>query len=156
MALFQDIKERTAHYLAANLPSTMKDLVVDMKAIMISGRTLAQGASCESKMTKDFFQAASVCSLSEPDYKALDLGEGKNVQIVNQSGQAVFSARLDKGLPPGIIFIPMGPWANILIAPDTGGCGMPQYKGVEVELSPTDSPILDIRALFKNIGGMVE
>jgi len=134
----------------------VKDLVVDMKAIMISGRTLAQGASCESKMTNDFFQAASVCSLSEPDYKALDLDEGKNVLIGNQFGQAVFSARMDKGLPSGIIFIPMGPWANTLIGPDTGGCGTPQYKGVEVEVNPTDSPILDIRALFKNIGGMIE
>jgi formylmethanofuran dehydrogenase subunit D len=134
----------------------VKDLVVYMKAIMISGRTLAQGASCESKMTQDFFQAASVCSLSEPDYKALDLDVEKNVLIDNQFGQAVFSARMDKGLPSGIIFIPMGPWANILIGPDTGGCGMPQYKGVEVEVSPTASPILDIRTFFKNIGGVLE
>ena len=129
--------------------------MVDMKAIMISGRTLAQGASCESKMSKDFFQVASVCYLSEPDYKTLNLEEGKNVLIRNQFGQAIFSAHTDKGLPTGIIFIPMGPWANILIGPDTGGCGMPKFKGVEVEVSPTDSPILDIRALFKNIGGVV-
>jgi len=129
--------------------------VVDMKAIMISGRTLAQGASCESKMSKDFFQVVSVCYLSEADYKTLNLEEGKNVLIRNQFGQAIFSAHTDKGLPNGMIFIPMGPWANILIGPDTGGCGMPKFKGVEVEVSPTDSPILDIRALFKNIGGVV-
>jgi formylmethanofuran dehydrogenase subunit D len=123
-----------------------------MKAIMISGRTLAQGASCESKMTGDYFHAASTCSLSEPDYKALEQMEGKNILIRSKFGQVVLSSRMDPGLPPGIIFIPMGPWANVLIGPDTGGCGMPQYKGIEVEMEKSDSNVNDIRMLFNDIG----
>jgi formylmethanofuran dehydrogenase subunit D len=123
-----------------------------MKAIMISGRTLAQGASCESKMTLDYFHAASICSLSEPDYKALEQMEGKNILVRSKFGQVVLSSRMDPGLPPGIIFIPMGPWANALIGPDTGGCGMPQYKGIEVEVENSDSNVNDIRMLFNDIG----
>ncbi|MCJ7443906.1 MAG: molybdopterin dinucleotide-binding protein [Methanotrichaceae archaeon] len=127
-------------------------MVVITKAIMISGRTLAQGAGCESKMTQEYFQAVSICSFSEADYKSLVQAEEKNVLIRSRFGQAVLSARMDSGLPEGIIFIPMGPWANVLVGPDTGGCGMPQYKGVEVEVEATASKVLDIRALFSDIG----
>ncbi len=123
-----------------------------MKAIMISGRTLAQGAGCESKMSADFFKAASVCSLSEKDYNSLGLSDGRNVLVKNSFGQAVLSARMDAGLPPGMVFIPMGPWANVLVGPDTGGCGTPQYKGVEVDVEATDKPVLGARELFGDIG----
>ncbi len=123
-----------------------------MKAIMISGRTLAQGAGCECKMNPDFYKVVSVCSLSEEDYKSLGLTDGKNVLVKNEFGEAVFSARSDAGLPQGVIFIPMGPWANVLVGPDTGGCGTPQYKGVSVEVEATDSPVLEVRELFRNVG----
>jgi formylmethanofuran dehydrogenase subunit D len=124
-----------------------------LKAIMISGRTLAQGAGCEAKMTQEFVKAVSVCSLSEDDYKALKLSEGSNILAKNSFGQTVMSARMDAGLPSGMIFIPMGPWANILVGPDTGGCGTPQFKGVEVEIEATDLPVQDIRDLFLKMGG---
>ncbi len=123
-----------------------------MKAVMISGRTLAQGAACESKMSVDFSKAVSVCSLSSDDFSSLGLAEGKNVHLSNQFGQAVLSARVDEGLPKGLVFIPMGPWANILVGKDTGGCGTPQFKGLEVEVAATDAPVLDIRDLFRGLG----
>ena len=118
---------------------------------MISGRTLAQGASCECKNSEDFFKAVSSCSLSEKDYSSLGLTDKKNVLVKNRFGQVVLSGRRDSGLPPGIIFIPMGPWANVVVGPDTGGCGTPLYKGVEVEVEATDMPVLKGRELFENI-----
>jgi formylmethanofuran dehydrogenase subunit D len=121
---------------------------------MISGRTLAQGAGCESKMTQDYFQAASTCSLSEPDYRALELTEGKNILIRSRFGQVVLSSRMDPGLTSGIIFIPVGPWANALTGPDTGGCGMPQFKGIEVQVEYTNSDVRNIRLLFNDLEGM--
>ncbi len=122
-----------------------------MKAVMISGRTLAQGASCECKKTEEFFKAVSTCSLSEEDYNSLDLKDGKNVLVKNRFGQVVLSGRRDSGLPSGMIFIPMGPWANVVVGPDTGGCGTPLYKGVEVDVEATDKPVLTELELFKNI-----
>jgi formylmethanofuran dehydrogenase subunit D len=83
-------------------------------------------------MTRDYFQAASICSLSESDYKALEQTKGKNVLIRNRLGDVVLSSRMDSRLPHGKIFIPMGPWANVLIGADTGGRGTPQFKGIEV------------------------
>jgi len=120
-----------------------------LKAIMISGRTLAQGASCECKMSPDFLKAASICYLSEQDYISLTLSSGKNVLLKNEFGQVVLTARQDAGLPSGMVFIPMGPWSNALVGSDTGGCGTPQFKGVEIELETTDAPVPDIRDLFR-------
>lgn len=122
-----------------------------MKAVMISGRTLAQGASCECKDSEEFFKAVSTCSLSEKDYSSLGLKGGRNVLVKNGYGQVVLSGRLDAGLPSGMVFIPMGPWANIVVGPDTGGCGTPHYKGVEVDVEATDEPVLTEHDLFKNI-----
>ncbi len=119
---------------------------------MISGRTLAQGAGCESKMSPDFLRAVSVCHLSSEDYSSLGLSEGRNVLLKNSVGQAVLSARPDPGLPNGLVFIPMGPWANALVGKDTGGCGTPHFKGVDVEVEATDNLVLEIRDLFRDLG----
>jgi formylmethanofuran dehydrogenase subunit D len=121
-------------------------------ATMISGRTLAQGAGCESKMSHDFFKAAAVCHLSENDFKSLELSEGKNVLLKNEFGQVVLTAKADSGLPQSMVFIPMGPWANVIVGKETGGCGTPHFKGLEVEVTATNSPVLDIRELFSGMG----
>lgn len=121
-------------------------------ATMISGRTLAQGAGCESKMSPEFFKAVAICHLSEKDFKSLELSEGKNVQITNEFGQVVLTAKMDAGLPDSLVFIPMGPWANIIVGKDTGGCGTPHFKGLEVEVAATNLPVLNIRELFSGMG----
>jgi len=121
-------------------------------ATMISGRTLAQGAGCESKMSTDFFKAVAICHLSEKDFKSLGLSEGQNVLLKNEFGQVVLTAKKDAGLPDSMVFIPMGPWANVLVGTETGGCGTPHFKGLEVEVAATNSPVLNIRELFFGLG----
>lgn len=82
----------------------------------------------------------------------LGLSEGTNVLLKNEFGQVVLSAKADGGLPENMVFIPMGPWANVLVGKETGGCGTPHFKGLEVEVAATDSPVLNIRELFSGIG----
>jgi formylmethanofuran dehydrogenase subunit D len=100
-------------------------------------------------MSTDFLNAVGVCHLSEEIYRLLDLCEGKNVQLKNEFGETVLAPKMDTGLPNDMVFIPMGPWANILVGKDTGGCGTPQFKGLEVDVAATDSPVLSIRELFQ-------
>jgi formylmethanofuran dehydrogenase subunit D len=123
-------------------------------ATMISGRTLAQGAGCESKMSPDFFKAVSICHLSEKDFKSLGLSEGKNVLIKNDYGKVVLTAKMDAGLPDSIVFIPMGPWANAIVGKETGGCGTPHFKGLMVDVAATNLPVLNIRELFSGMAGI--
>lgn len=49
-------------------------MVIILKAIMISGRTLGQGATCEAKMSPEFFKATSTCALAESDYDYVGAG----------------------------------------------------------------------------------
>ncbi|MHC1631877.1 MAG: molybdopterin dinucleotide binding domain-containing protein [Methanotrichaceae archaeon] len=146
--------DQTAQYLAVgeiNCSEFEINVVVLLKVIMISGRTLGQGATCEAKTSPEFFKATSVCSLSEDDYKFLGLADKDNVLVTTRYGQVVLSSRKDSSLPIGMIFIPMGPWANALIGPDTGGCGTPQYKGVDSEVEPTETQVKDVRELFSDL-----
>jgi formylmethanofuran dehydrogenase subunit D len=99
-------------------------------------------------MSPDFFKAVAICHLSETDYKSMQLAEGRNVLLKNEFGQVVLAAKSDAGLPESMVFIPMGPWANVLVGKETGGCGTPHFKGIEVEVAATDSPVLNIRELF--------
>ena len=103
-------------------------------------------------MSLDFFKAASICHLSEKGFKSLELSEGKNVLIKNEFGQVVLTAKKDAGLPDNMVFIPMGPWANVIVGKETGGCGTPHFKGLEVEVAATNSPVLNIRELFSGMG----
>jgi formylmethanofuran dehydrogenase subunit D len=122
-----------------------------LKAIMISGRTLGQGATSEAKMSSEFFKATSFCALSERDYNALDVSEGGNVLVRTKFGEVVVSAKMDAGLPSGVIFMPMGPWANAVVGPETGGCGTPQFKGVEAEVEGTKMAVKNVRELFTDL-----
>jgi formylmethanofuran dehydrogenase subunit D len=105
-------------------------------------------------MSPDFFKAVSICHLSVNDFKSLGLSEGKNVLIKNDYGQVVLSAKIDAGLPDNMVFIPMGPWANAIVGMETGGCGTPHFKGLEVDVAATDSPVLNIRELISGMAGI--
>ena len=105
----------------------------------------------EAKTSPEFFKAVSFCALSQEDYDALGIfGEG-NVLVRSEFGEVVVSAKKDEGLPPGVIFIPMGPWANAVVGRKTGGCGTPQFKGEKVEVERTKMPVMDIQELFADV-----
>lgn len=120
-----------------------------MKALMISGRTVDQGATIEAKTSDAYFKAVAFCEVNENDLASLGISEGENVLVRSEHGSVVVPAKVDNGLPDGMVFIPMGPYANAIVDPDTKGCGMPQYKGVECEVEPTDEQTLSVKELMK-------
>jgi formylmethanofuran dehydrogenase subunit D len=65
----------------------------------------------------------------------LGIGEGEFIRIMTEHGSVVIRAitALEE-VPPGIIFVPYGPWINLIIKSETHGTGMPSYKGIEVEV----------------------
>jgi formylmethanofuran dehydrogenase subunit D len=51
---------------------------------------------------------------------------------------------------PGIVYIPYGPWANVVVNPETHGIGMPSFKGVPAEVEPApDKPVLSLKELLE-------
>jgi formylmethanofuran dehydrogenase subunit D len=90
-----------------------------LEANLISGRTAYQGAYLEAKTHKEYFDACSYCELNSSDLAKLG------------------------------VFIPMGPWANAVLSPDTHGCGMPGFKGVPAQIEKTGEAPLEMKALMR-------
>ncbi len=117
---------------------------------IVSGRTLDQGATVEEKLTDEYFNAVNYIELSEEDFKALNLQEGDRVRVKTDFGEVVVFAKKGE-LPKGLAFIPMGPYANQVIDPDTDGTGMPRYKGVKAVIEKTDEEVLGVKELLEAI-----
>ncbi|MDY6965022.1 MAG: molybdopterin dinucleotide binding domain-containing protein [Halobacteriota archaeon] len=125
----------------------------NIKAKLITGRVLEQGIFKEEKMSSGYFDAVSVCEMNKKDMDELHIKEGSKVKVKSEFGEVVVRVKRDDGNPSGIAFIPMGPFANAIVDPNTYGVGMPQYKGMDVEITPTNEKILSIEKMIKSYGG---
>ncbi|VVB91676.1 Molybdenum-containing formylmethanofuran dehydrogenase 1 subunit C [uncultured archaeon] len=118
-----------------------------LKVTLITGRTINQGANLENKTSSDYLEATAYCELNSKD--AGFLGKpGSNVKVKSRHGEVIVKLKENNGNPDGIAFIPMGPWANAVIDPDTRGCGMPGFKGIPVEVEATNDRILLMKELI--------
>jgi formylmethanofuran dehydrogenase subunit D len=72
--------------------------------------------------------------MNAEDMSDLDLAIGDTVSVSTQAGQVQVPVETGD-LPRGILFMPMGPSANLLIGGETESTGMPSYKGQLVEVS---------------------
>jgi formylmethanofuran dehydrogenase subunit D len=120
-----------------------------IKVNLISGRTIDQGKYLEAKTGKGYFNACACCELNSADLKKLGASEGDSLKVTTEFGEVVVFAKANDGNPEGLAFIPMGPWANAVLSPDTHGCGMPGFKGVPAEIEVTDEKPLDMKSLMK-------
>ncbi len=122
--------------------------------ILLTGRTINQGVALEGgKTTKENVRAAGICAIDKDDFKKLDSIVGTPVKITTDFGEVVvYSTISEEGPHPGIIFIPMGPWANQLVNPDSQSCGTPTYKGMKAKLEIIQTgKVLDALELIKTL-----
>lgn len=117
---------------------------------LITGRTLDQGATVEEKLTEEYFKAVSYIELNEEDFKSIGLKEGDRVKVSTDFGEIVVFAKIGE-LPKSVAFIPMGPYANVVIDPATDGTGMPQFKGVKARIMKTDEKVKTVKELLEAI-----
>ncbi|MBY9005662.1 MAG: molybdopterin dinucleotide-binding protein [Candidatus Lokiarchaeota archaeon] len=122
--------------------------------ILLTVRTINQGIALEGgKTTKANVRASAICAFDKNDFKNLDCFIGTPVKVITKYGEVIVHSTIsDEGPHPGIIFIPMGPWANQVVNPNTGSCGTPEYKGIKakVEVS-SDAKVLDALELIKRL-----
>ncbi len=114
---------------------------------IISGRTIDQGKTVEEKLSEEYFKAVSYCEINEEEFRKLGLKDGDRVKVKTEFGEVVVFARVGE-VPKGVIFIPMGPYANQVIADDTDGTGMPRFKGVRGTLEKTDEEVKSVKELL--------
>jgi formylmethanofuran dehydrogenase subunit D len=108
---------------------------------LISGRTIQQGASMEGgKDTDKYMKACGIIEIDDSDFKRLEIMKNTNVRVTSEFGNVVVKAvEATQGPHPGVAFIPMGPWANSVISPETYSTGMPTFKGVPITIEPAEN-----------------
>ncbi|MHA1756351.1 MAG: molybdopterin dinucleotide binding domain-containing protein [Promethearchaeota archaeon] len=122
--------------------------------VLITGRTINQGVALEGgKTTMENVRAAAICQFDRDDFKKLDCLVGTPVKVTTDYGEVVvYSTISEEGPHPGIIFIPMGPWANQVVNPDSQGCGTPTFKGMKAKVEVVkDGKVLTALELIKQL-----
>jgi formylmethanofuran dehydrogenase subunit D len=123
-----------------------------LKVTLITGRTIEQGVGKEhGKSSKEYVESVSICFMDPEDMKKLGVKDGVNIQVSTAFGSVVVKAKKSLRAPhPGVIFIPYGPWANVIVDPETHGIGMPSFKGIPATVEPApDKPVLGLEELLK-------
>jgi formylmethanofuran dehydrogenase subunit D len=103
---------------------------------LITGRTPEQGEGLHTgKDSEDYRRATALVEMNPQDMARLAVEEGQIVRVRTATGQVQVPVR-SGNLPTGLVFIPMGPVANVLVGAETESTGMPPFKGLvaEVEL----------------------
>jgi formylmethanofuran dehydrogenase subunit D len=123
-----------------------------INVILVTGRTISQGTTREGKKKlKEYMESAAVCELDPEDLGKLGIKDGDLVRIKTSYGSVVVRAKASTQAPhSGIVFIPMGPWANEVIGSDTDSIGMPSFKSIQAEIEAAlNEKILDALSLIK-------
>ena len=125
-----------------------------MKMMMSSGRTPEQGAQLYYKDTPEYSRETSYCFLHPMDCMEIGVEEGDHVLITSTAGGTVFYVRESPETPEGVVFIPCGPHANFILHEKTHATGAPDFKGMAVEVEPTDRPLESAWDLMEHLGGL--
>src|SRR5512137_3074919 len=98
-----------------------------MNVILNTGRTVWQGQAIESgKDLKMYVDAAAIAHMSAEMMSQLGVEPGDNIEVISNFGNVVVKVvSTVETLPEGMIYIPMGPWANRVIDPDTNSTATP-------------------------------
>ncbi len=123
---------------------------------LISGRSIQQGVAIEGGKEKPAYRtAAGIIELDPSDLKKLGAWKNTNVKVTSEFGSVIVKAiETTQGPHPGLGFIPMGPWANTIINPNTYSTGMPTFKGVpvKVEVAINEPVLLGIELVQRSCG----
>jgi formylmethanofuran dehydrogenase subunit D len=122
-----------------------EDIVATINVNLISGRSIQQGVAIEGGKEKPAYRTAcGIIELDPSDLKKLGAWKNTNVRVTSDYGNVVVKAmETSQGPHPGVGFIPMGPWANSIVNPNTYSTGMPTFKGVPVKIEVAiNEPIL--------------
>lgn len=108
--------------------------MAETQFVLITGRSTKQGKSVHfGKEAQEYRDEISTLQMNLKDIEALGLQDGAQVRVKSNYGSMV--VKLKKwDIPQGIVFIPYGEVSNALIGSDTQATGMPDSKGIKVEV----------------------
>ncbi|UCF58798.1 MAG: molybdopterin dinucleotide-binding protein [Candidatus Bathyarchaeota archaeon] len=109
-----------------------------LKVSLLTGRTVDQGVGKEhNKLSEEYQENVAICQMDPEDMKSLGIRENENVKITTNFGSVIVRMAKSPTAPhPKVVFIPYGPWASLIMDPETHGTGMPSLKGIPAEIEP--------------------
>ncbi|MDQ1280701.1 MAG: formylmethanofuran dehydrogenase subunit [Thermoproteota archaeon] len=118
--------------------------------LLETGRTIYQGVAKENgKLSEEYFQSVSICEMDPEDMKELGIRENQNVKLTTEFGSVVLRAVESLRAPHRrIIYVPYGPWSNLVVNQNTNGTGMPSLKGIPVEVEASSEKVLSLPDLL--------
>lgn len=123
----------------------------EMDIIINTGTSIIQ-AFYEKKgstLKDEYRQSTAVAFMDPRDMKKLSLKPRDKINVTSKWGSVTIYADKSHDAPhEGMIFIPRGPWANIVISPETYCCNIPTYKGVKAVIKKTDDEVLLVANLM--------
>jgi formylmethanofuran dehydrogenase subunit D len=110
--------------------------------ILIPGRSTEQGTSVGNKASARYREVTRTLRVHPDDLARLGLRAGDRARVRNARAEIeVTCVPAGDELPPGVLFIAYGPESSRLLGGETHGTGMPDSKGIEVELlAPEPAP----------------
>ena len=114
-----------------------------MNATLITGRSIPKGMGKEyRKLTEKYRYSVTVCEMNEKDMAVLNVKPGNNIKLTTECGSIIVKVvKPIQEVPPGVIYVPYGPWINMIMASATDGTGMPSLKGITVEVESTSEDV---------------
>ncbi len=99
---------------------------------LITGRTREQAIGMhKGKTSPEYRQATARAEMNADDMAHLRIQAGGIVRLSTAVGEVELPAQAGP-LPRGLVFVPLGASANLLVGTETQGTGMPSFKGVPV------------------------
>ncbi|MDO5851759.1 MAG: molybdopterin dinucleotide binding domain-containing protein [Methanobacteriaceae archaeon] len=103
-----------------------------------------------STLKDEYRQATAVAFMDPRDMDKLNLKPRDKIEVKTNWGEVVIYADKSHDKPhQNMIFIPKGPWSNIVISPETYCCNVPTYKGIKGSIKKTNKPVLLLSQLIK-------
>jgi formylmethanofuran dehydrogenase subunit D len=105
--------------------------------ILIPGRTSKQGTTLnEGKFTGGYVEETGTLQMNGDDMARLGLKAGDRVRVRSAQGTIELPCVAAKAgeLPRGLLFLAYGDLSSRLMGGDTQGTGMPDSKGLDVEV----------------------
>ena len=126
---------------------------MNMKVMVNTGTSVIQ-AFYEKKgstLKDEYRQSAAVAFMDLKDMQKLSLKSRDKIKIKSEWGEVVLYVDISYDAHEGMVFIPRGPWANIIISPETYCCNVPTYKGIPAEIFKTDEDVLLVSQLMNKV-----
>lgn len=124
------------------------DVIINTGTSVIQAFYEKKGSTLKDK----YRQSAAVAFMDIKDMEKMSLKPRDKIKVCSEWGEVVVYVDESHDAPhEGMIFMPKGPWSNIVISPETYCCNIPTYKGILATITKTDEDVLLVSQLMNKV-----